>query len=315
MDASAFAAQCFGVAGQARLLTGERDQNFHISAADGGEYVLKIANAAENPVLIKSQSDVLEYLARTDAALPTPRVVRSRGGVQFVRERGNIVRVLTWLPGRLMHQAPRTQTLRESLGDLHARLSVALATCTATLPRGDLLWDLQHAQRLRPLLAHIAAPEQRELVSTALDRFESVALPALVGFESQIIHNDLNPYNVVIGDGGRISGVIDFGDMVYAPLVCDVAVAAAYHVRSDRRPLADVAEYLAAFLKRCSLSREEQAIIPDLVRMRLAMTVLITNWRAGLYPENRAYILRNEPAAVAALKALSAGAGALETLN
>ena len=119
----------------------------------------------------------------------------------------------------------------------------------------------------------------------------------------------------MVGGGGRISGVIDFGDMVYAPLVCDVAVAAAYHVRSDRRPFADVAEYLAAFLKRRSLSREEQVIIPDLVRMRLAMTVLITNWRAGLYPENRAYILRNEPAAVAALKALSAGAGALETLN
>lgn len=45
---------------------------------------------------------------------------------------------------------------------------------------------------------------------------------------------------------------------------------------------------------------------------RLAMSCLITNWRAKLYPENRAYILRNAPASWAGVEAPSAAGACLE---
>jgi hypothetical protein len=35
------------------------------------------------------------------------------------------------------------------------------------------------------------------------------------------------------------------------------------------------------------------------------MTVTITEWRATLYPDNKAYILRNQPRAAAALEILN----------
>ena len=112
-------------------------------------------------------------------------------------------------------------------------------------------------------------------------------------------------HNVVVDERGEVGGVIDFGDMVSAPLVCDVAVAAAYHVRDDAAPMVDAWEYIEAFSAERALSTDEVALLPSLIAMRLAMTVLITNWRANLYPENRDYILRNEPNAWRGLLAMT----------
>ncbi|MHB8555129.1 MAG: hypothetical protein ACYDCB_05645, partial [Candidatus Dormibacteria bacterium] len=43
----AVSADHFGVVGQATRLFSERDQNFRITARDGGEFVLKVSNQAD----------------------------------------------------------------------------------------------------------------------------------------------------------------------------------------------------------------------------------------------------------------------------
>ena len=42
------------------------------------------------------------------------------------------------------------------------------------------------------------------------------------------------------------------------------------------------------------LTEDEIAVLPDLILARHLTTVMITHWRASLYPENAEYILRNE---------------------
>ncbi|HMP28582.1 MAG TPA: aminotransferase class III-fold pyridoxal phosphate-dependent enzyme [Saprospiraceae bacterium] len=42
-----------------------------------------------------------------------------------------------------------------------------------------------------------------------------------------LIHSDLNEANIIV-DGGKFKGFIDFGDMSYAPLVCEVAILMTY---------------------------------------------------------------------------------------
>ena len=67
-----------------------------------------------------------------------------------------------------------------------------------------------------------------------LDRFDSIA-PQFPDWRWQVVHNDLNPHNVLCAPDApdRIAGVLDFGDMVRTPLVCDLAVAAAYRIDRD----------------------------------------------------------------------------------
>ena len=64
------------------------------------------------------------------------------------------------------------------------------------------------------------------------------------------------------------------------------------------------AAFVAAYHAVYPLLAEEIDILFDLIALRQAMTVTITEWRATLYPDNKAYILRNHPRAAAALDVL-----------
>ena len=71
-DAARLVRELYGIAGELRLLPSERDQNFSVRTAEGAGYVLKIANAAEDPQRLDFQNAALAHLADriTDFALP-----------------------------------------------------------------------------------------------------------------------------------------------------------------------------------------------------------------------------------------------------
>src|SRR5689334_1216946 len=78
--AHAILAEFFGIDGNLTTLTSERDKNFHVSAGDGRDYVLKIANSVEPPEVTKFQTDALLHIQRMDPELPVPRVIPTREG-------------------------------------------------------------------------------------------------------------------------------------------------------------------------------------------------------------------------------------------
>src|SRR5690349_20060273 len=74
-EAQALALDRWGIAARAEALRGERDRNFHLYAADGREFVLKIANPAEDAGFRALQIAALNHVARVDPKLPVPRVI------------------------------------------------------------------------------------------------------------------------------------------------------------------------------------------------------------------------------------------------
>jgi len=70
---------------------------------------------------------------------------------------------------------------------------------------------------------HVADDGLRDLISHCLNEFEQNVLPVFGSLRHQVIHGDLNPGNVLVAenDDEMIAGVIDFGDMVRAPLIID----------------------------------------------------------------------------------------------
>lgn len=304
----------FGLAGSLRPLAAERDQNFALLTPDGRGFVLKIANTAEDAAVVDFQARALLHVAARDPGCPVPRLWPTVDGAPVATVLGpdgapHCVWMQSLLPGVPMASGPRSMAQRRATGAALARLGAALADFHHPAARHYLLWDLRHAADLRPLVRCIADAATRRLVEGVLDRFVSHTAPALEGLRTQVVHNDLNPSNILVdaGDCDRITGLFDFGDLVETALVNDVAVAAAYQVTPHGDPLDGVAAFLAGYAGRRPLTEAEARLLPDLVALRMAMTLTIANWRAVRYPENRSYLLRNTAVAVSGLTRLAGG--------
>ncbi len=74
------AGKLFGLEGAFKPLISERDRNFYVHRADGGQFVLKIANIDETPDVVDLQVQALRHIERVDPDMPVPRVVPTRAG-------------------------------------------------------------------------------------------------------------------------------------------------------------------------------------------------------------------------------------------
>jgi len=289
-EAEAIAQRAFDIQASAHPLASERDQNFHLRAKDGSEWVLKIANPAESPALLDMQTQALLHIARVEPSLPIPHVKVTPDGAPFheidaADGRRFIVRVLSFLPGQLLDDATLHPALLRDVGAMAARLARALRGFFHPAARHELLWDLTQAPALRTRTHHIEEQARRGVVEEVLDHFDAEVLPQLKMQRAQVIHNDVSGLNTLV-DGNRVTGVIDFGDLIHAPLVCDLAVPIAELTREHPDPIAAAAEITAGYHAVTALEDDELRLIFDLACTRCAMEVAIANWRVRDHPEN-----------------------------
>ncbi len=311
-EVAALLARLYGIHGSVQSLASERDQNCRVETADGTRYVVKISNPSEPVSVVDFQIAALEHIAQVAPGQPVPRVVRTLGG----RTRDTVtlgdgcectVRMLTYLDGVQIKETARTALQRRAMGTGLAELDLALRGFSHPAAQHDLLWNVSTAHRLAARLDGIVDAPRRALAGMFMTRFTEHVLPRLASVRAQVIHNDYHLYNVLVapGDHARIAGIIDFGDMLYAPLVGEVATAAAFHMTGSDDPFEGPAQFVGAYHATLPLTDIEQDIVADLMATRHLITALISAWRAARYPENRAYIMRHNPAAWGALSQMA----------
>jgi 4-aminobutyrate aminotransferase-like enzyme/Ser/Thr protein kinase RdoA (MazF antagonist) len=294
-DAERIAAERFGIQGNAAPLVSERDQNVTIVTNDGLGFVLKIANPADDAIVIDMQTEAMLHVARTDPSLPVMRVVRDLAGDSHVDVTGpdgrsHIVRLVSLLPGRTMEpEELRPETLH-AFGVACARLGRALRGFFHPAAGHRLLWNVKHTLDLRPLTGNIADPGKRAIVDGVVDRFEEHVQPVFGALRAQVIHNDLTPDNCLFDEDQRVSGIVDFGDMAHSALACDF-VSTVESLMGERSDPFEALEVTAAgYASVTPFLDDEIELLPDLLLARWATTAVISAWRVRSYPENAAYI-------------------------
>ncbi len=307
--AKALVRSYFGIEAEAKTLACERDANFQVTAVDSRRFTLKVSNPGEPAVNTNFQTEAILWLERLDPSLPVPKVVRALDGssefpLQMADGRTSIVRMLTWLDGVPVARIGVSAALRRDMGRTLARLGGALRDFDHPGSSHDIQWDIKHASRLRPLVISLPETELRQQLIAELEHFDAVVQPVLAGLRQQVVHNDLNHHNVLLDPQypDRVSGVLDFGDMVKTPLVADLAVAASYMTHQEDGALRCVADMVAAYHEVTPLFRNEIALLRELIVARLVTSIAITEWRAARYPQNADYILRNNGPARTGMK-------------
>lgn len=300
----------YGIAGGAKRLSSERDETFRFSAHDGLRYTLKIAHPTEDGVALQFQDNILRHLERVAPDLPVPRIIAPLRGGTDVPIGGSaagkrIVRLLTYLDGEQQYRTPASASQCRNIGQVLAELGIGLRTFDGPTPQRTLIWDISHTMDLKPLSGAVASA-RRSIVSHVLDEFQHRAADRIGSLRRQVIHNDFNPHNVLVDPSApdRVVGIIDFGDMVVAPSINELAVALAYHV-SEPGWEQRASSLVAGYIELVPLAVPERALLPVLIKARLAMTLIITEWRAAKNPDNSEYILRNHPSAWRGLSRLA----------
>lgn len=274
-EALAAAQRHYGIVGRTAPLPSERDQNFLITGARGGKFVLKIANAQDAPDLLCFQNQAMRRVAAAVPDCRVQQVMTSRQGSDVVHLRNprtgtdHCVRVLTWIDGQVLAQAAaRTPALFKSIGAAMAKVAAALQGYAHPAMNRVLQWDLRRAGMAREHAA-LLTPDRRARVERHFLRWQAIDWTVL---RHGVIHGDANDHNVIV-DGGRMTGLLDFGDMVYTATVCDLAITLAYAMLDEKEPLSVAAHVIQSYQRHYPLTAAEQQELFALILTRLSMSV------------------------------------------
>ena len=110
----------------------------------------------------------------------------------------------------------------------------------------------------------------------------------------QIVHNDLNPKNILVAGRDEVTGIIDFGDMTYTAVIADVAVTAAEHIPEDcsagsGEAAASVRDVANGYHESVPLAAQELAILGTLVAARLVANMVVHEWHVHRNPAGEHY--------------------------
>ncbi|MCX8521657.1 MAG: phosphotransferase [Rhodoferax sp.] len=306
-------AEKYGLCGSLKRLDSERDQNFLLELADGAKCLFKVSNRAEDPEVTHFQTHAFLHVEKQDPTFPVSKVLKSLDGAAENRILfegvWHIVRLFSWIEGIPLSAVPSEQRPDnpELLGDLLARLALALKDYQHPASDYVLLYDARHAASLAPFLAYIEDQSLHRRVQKSMDRFQQTVLPLLNQLPLQVVFNDLSPRNYIVNPANlaQVNGLIDFGDMVRTPRIVDIATACVYWLDASSNPLGRVARFVASYHKRSPLQQREIELLLDLMRTRAMILPLIYHWRANMFPENREYIMHNLPQARRVLETLA----------
>ncbi len=292
----------YGIKGTASSLPSERDQNFRIDAVDGSQHVLKIAHPDESAAVLDLQTQALCLLEHSPAPELFPSVRAGLRGELMPRWSAPtgeyFVRLVSYLPGTPVADISELDpSLLVEIGRRLGEMDRTLESFSHPAMHRFLEWDSKHAfVVIQDRCDHIDGLGRRELVQKHLDDARARLVSLLARLPMQVIHNDVNDHNLLIENGARVSGIIDFGDMMHSYRVCDLANAAAY-LMFDRDNPFEVARYVAnAYDCANPLSQDELRALPDFIRLRLCLSVCMCATQKKDDPDNAYLTISEAPA-------------------
>ncbi len=284
-------------------LDGEYDLNFLGSGPDR-DIIVKVMHAGCPIDLADLQCQALAQVQAVDPGLPLQTVVPALDGRAVVTAADpdgveRIVWVIGALPGLTMGRCgPQPAEVLSELGELAGKLDLALKGFTHPGLARATKWNLTTGDWIAAQLDCLTG-DRRDLIRDIVNEFATLK-PALADLSAQAIHNDLNDYNILIAPdlsgGTAITGLIDLGDMVVAPRVCEIAIAAAYAIMGQAAPERALASLVAGYHSAAPLSGAEIDLIWPLLRMRLAVSVVNSTREATARPDDPYVTISQAPA-------------------
>lgn len=287
-------------------LVGDIDKNYFIQTSAGTSYILKIASPTSSLEHLKMENAVMQYLANKKLGIETPIVVSNHKNesITILKDTDNqscYIRLLTWVEGRMWSSVhPITDAILKTMGQVCGRVAKGLEGFEHQgAHRTNFRWDNTNLDWVKTHLQYVETTEQKELVQYFMDLFESDILPILDTLPKGVIQNDFNDNNLVLSTDlahPKVVGLIDFGDSMYAPKICELAILLAYAMMNTPDPMASAREVIMGYHAVYPLKEQEIEVLFSLIANRLIISVVNSSYNKIIEPDNEYLTISAAPA-------------------
>ncbi len=294
MDIAGLVKSHFNLAVQEfQALEGYGSANYRIDT-ESDQFVLKLYKANdERKRLLETESRVLKKLIALPYDFPSEVATRYP---QYHGEDGEILRLHRYIHGEFLAEVTHTEGLLVSFGQLLGRMAHHMAQVEAyQIADREISWDLQYFLRNKALQEYISAPEDQRIVDYFFLQYEEQVAPLAHRLRKSLIHNDANDWNVLTREG-KVTGIIDFGDMCYSWLINELAVAITYVMMGKEAPLQAGVAVIRGFHEEYPLEEQELDLLYYLVAARLCISVCNSAYSKEQYPGSTYITISEKPA-------------------
>lgn len=261
-----------------------------------GTYVLKQNSYSEEIFeQLEAENKILTKLtALKDYDFPA--TIPSVSNTFIIVEENNIYRLLSFVEGQFLGDVEHTPKLLQSLGVFLAKMNKIISDKYHSVIQGkETQWDLKHFKVNHKYLKYITNPKDRSLVDYFFMQFDEHIYPIQNQLRKGIIHNDANDWNVLT-QNGKVSGIIDFGDMCHSWVINEVAIAITYVMMGKENPL-EIASYVIKGYQSISPMKEKELeVLYYLVAARLCTSVCNSAYTKTLKPDSDYITVSEKPA-------------------
>ena len=284
-----------------KKLDGYDSENYLITS-NNERYIYK--QYSQKPLLdvhLDAECRILDQISR-DTRFEHSIPLKNIDGdfISYTNDERYLFRLLNFVHGDFLASTHHTPALASSFGRILGSLDNELRKQEDPIIQGRKShWDLQYLLLNEPYINQIHDPGKRKLVEYYMMQYKLQVLPYQDQLRKSIIHNDANDWNVLVTNG-QVSGIIDFGDMVYAPLINEMAVALTYLIMGKEDPIAYAILMVEAYHQVLPLQEQELQMLYYLIAGRLCMSVINSAHTRKQNPDND-YISISEEGAWALL--------------
>ena len=296
----ALLARHYQLSGHLERLATEKDDTFRLRTGTA-DHLVKVSPPDEAVSAVALQTAAMRHLESEAPHLPVQRVTQTTEGNDNVPIKAKdggvrVLRVFDFVEGAVLARTNPDPHQLAQVGQMLGRVDLALRSFRHPADERRLVWDLRHFDQLRELIEYTPSAAHRRLAQEVFRLFHEAVVPRLGDLETQVIHGDYSPYNVLVDPrtDSFVTGVIDFGDSMRSALIFDPAVSLANLLgRTPSDPWREACSFVAGYERARPIRDTELPLLPVAALARLTLRALVTHWRAERVPERRDYLLEH----------------------
>lgn len=299
-DIEAFAKKHYQLDVAATMLNGYDELNCLLTDKPGKKFIFKIATDEHGVHFLDAQVKIVNHLGKSPVGSKFQKYIVNTEGEELtsivIEGKNYYLRILSFLEGSFwVDEKEKPDALYIDLGNFVGSMDKALQNFSHPAMHRHYTWDISTATDANVRIPCIKNHERRRIAAYFLLQFEMEVLPVLSSLRHAYAHNDTNDYNVLV-QHNKVSGLIDFGDMVYTALINNLAVACTYAMLNNDNPLQAASLVVKGYHHEYPLTEQELDLLYYLVAARLCISVTQSAYNGSLASNNEHHFITEKPA-------------------